>query len=152
MAEGLGQLGFWLMAGMIVAATIVAGAIRQRDKEREKQATLRALLEREGTAVTEVLAYLREKDAAEAAEAARERARSDETMKRWKRTSKVAFGIFAFAAGIYAFAALRFGLFHGSGSVLIPLVAMFGIWGLGVLVGWPRWRSAKQKNDPHRAA
>jgi hypothetical protein len=150
--EGLGELGFWLMMGMILVAMIVSGAIKERDKEREKQATLRALLEKEGTAVTEVLAYMREKDAAQAAAAAYVFAESAEAMKRWKRRLKVAMGIFAFAAGIYAFGFLRFGLFHGSGSLLIPLGAMFGIWGLGLLIGWPMWRSAKQKNDAHRAA
>ena len=35
--EDLGALGFWLMIGMIVAASIVAEAL----KEREKQAMLR---------------------------------------------------------------------------------------------------------------
>lgn len=147
----LGELGFWLMVGMIVAATIVSGAIKERDKEREKQATLRALLEKEGTAVTEVLAYMREKDAAEAAAAAYVFAKSAEAMRKWKRRLRIAMAIFAFAAGIYAFGALRFGLFGGSGSLLIPLAAMFGIWGLGLLVAWPLWRSVKQKRGalPH---
>jgi hypothetical protein len=44
--EGLGELGFWLAVGMVVAASIVAGAIKERDKERERLTTLRALLER----------------------------------------------------------------------------------------------------------
>src|SRR5690606_16564588 len=83
--DGLGALGFWLMVGMITTATLVYEAIRDRDKERERQATLRALLAKEGTAVTEILAYMRERDAAETAEAARERAKSDATMKRWNR-------------------------------------------------------------------
>ena len=94
------------MMGMILVAMIVSGAIKERDKEREKQATLRALLEKEGTAVTEVLAYMREKDAAQAAAAAYVFAESAEAMKRWKRRLKVAMGIFAFAAGIYAFRGL----------------------------------------------
>jgi hypothetical protein len=145
----LGEFGFWLMMGMVVVAMIVSGAIKERDKEREKQATLRALLEKEGTAVTEVLAYMREQDAAQAAAAAYLFAESAEAMKRWKRRLKVAMGIFAFAGGIYAFAALRFGLFRGSGSLLIPLVAMFGIWGLGLLIARPIWRSAKQTNGAH---
>lgn len=141
MELGLGQLGFWLMLGMISAATIVSNAFKERDKAREKQATLRALLEKEGAAVTEVLAYMRERDAAEDAEAARALARSAETLKRWR----LAIGIFAFALGIYVFATLHFG--NRSASLLIPLVAMFGIWALGLLITQPSWRSVKQKND-----
>ena len=81
MEAGLGELGFWLMLGMIFAAIIVSEGIKERDQEREKQATLRALLEKDGKSATEVLAYMRERDAAEAAEAARVRARSGATMK-----------------------------------------------------------------------
>ena len=66
MEAGLGQLGFWLMLGMIIAAGTVSSALKERDKEREKQATLRQLLEKDGKSMIEVLAYLREKDAAEA--------------------------------------------------------------------------------------
>jgi hypothetical protein len=65
LGEGLGELGFWLAAGIVVAAMIVSGGRKEREKEREKQATLRALLEGAGENTTEVLAYLREKDAAE---------------------------------------------------------------------------------------
>lgn len=147
--DGLGALGFWLMVGMIATAALVYGAITERDKERERQTTLRALLAREGTAVTEVLAYLRERDAAEAAEAARERAKSDATMKRWNRQGRVAVGVAAFALGIYAFAALRYGLWRGSSPLLIPLAVTFVIWGLGLLVTRPVWRSFKQSNDAH---
>jgi len=147
--DGLGALGFWLMVGMITTATLVYEAIRDRDKERERQATLRALLAKEGTAVTEILAYMRERDAAETAEAARERAKSDATMKRWNRKGRAAMGVAAFAVGIYAFAALRYGLRQGSGSLLMPLAAMFVIWGLGLLITRPIWRSAKQSNDAH---
>ena len=149
MDEGLGELGFWLMIGMIVAAMIVSGGIKERDRAREKQVTLRALLEKEGSAVTEVLAYMREKDASEAAAAARDRARSDEAMKRWKRTwgKAIAIGISALAGGYLAGTALHFGPFRNSESDLIPLATMFAIWMLGLIMAWRSWRSAKQKND-----
>lgn len=81
----LGQLGFWLFLGMIIAASIVSGALKERDKEREKQALLRALLEKDGKSATEILAYLREKDAAEAAVAAAMNARSRAGLRRcWR--------------------------------------------------------------------
>jgi hypothetical protein len=76
MEKGLGDLGFWLAVGIVLAAMIVSGALKEREKERAKQALLRALLERdtalvgrEGEGITEILAYLREKDAEEAARA-----------------------------------------------------------------------------------
>src|SRR5690606_22521619 len=146
MEEGLGELGFWLMVGMVAAAMIVSGAIKERDRTREKQATLRALLEKEGAAATEVLAYLRERDAAEAAEAARERAVWDESSGRWKTKGKaLAIGIFALALGIYAGAALRYGIMRDSDSILVPLIAMSAIWVAGLFIAVPIWRSAKQK-------
>lgn len=149
MESGLGQLGFWLFLGLISAASIVSGALKERDRQREKQATLRALLEKDGGSATEVLAYLRERDAAAAAAAARVRARMDEAMKRWARRGKVAIGIFAFVVGIWAFGALRYGLLHGSGSLLIPLAVMVGIWVLGLIIVRPVWRSARQEDDAH---
>ena len=83
MEHGLGELGFWLAAGIVVAAMIVAGAIKERDRQaaaresqavaresqEKRQATLAALLEKGGGHVPEVLAYLRERDAAAAARA-----------------------------------------------------------------------------------
>ena len=145
----LGALGFWLMIGMVLAASIVSGAIRERDKEREKQAMLRALLEKEGNSVTEVLAYLREKDAAEAAAVARLRARARAFRKTAMRRSGVALGIFAVALGIYAFLAVHQGLMHGEGSIVLPLVALLGIWAAGLTIAWLMWRSGKQTHDVH---
>lgn len=144
--DGLGQLGFWLTAGMIAAAAIVSGALKERDKEREKQATLRALLEKDGKSAAEVIAYLREKDAAEVAEAARERASDSRT---WKRFAAVVTGILAFGIGIFAFGAVRYELMSGSGSVIIPIVPMLGIWAAGGIAATRIWRSANQKNDAH---
>jgi hypothetical protein len=150
MEAGLGQLGFWLFLGLIIAASIVSGAIKERDKEREKQATLRALLEMDGKSATEVLAYLRERDAAEAAAAA---AMSARFRTRLRRLPALAVGILAFYVGI------AIGL---SGTVwtgvlpdsvqLIPLVMMVGIWAVGLIVAVRLWRWAKQKDDAHRAA
>ncbi|HMN46313.1 MAG TPA: hypothetical protein PKE27_17175 [Povalibacter sp.] len=140
----MGELGFWLMVGMIVAAMIVADAL----KEREKQATLRALLEKEGKSATEVLAYMRERDAAKDAQAARERAtQSRQWRKLGRKLAAVVTGIVAFGAGIYAFGAVRFGLLNGSGAVFIPLAPMFGLWTAGLIIAIRMWRSANQKND-----
>jgi ABC-type transport system involved in cytochrome bd biosynthesis fused ATPase/permease subunit len=63
--EDLGELGFWLAMGVIVAAWILSNAGKERDKARQKQEMLRALLTAEGKNTTEILAYLRESDAAE---------------------------------------------------------------------------------------
>lgn len=150
--EELGELGFWLAVGMVVAANVVAGAIKERDKERERLTTLRALLESKGESATEVLAYLRERDAVQAAEAARARAFSAAAWAKLKSATAIVFGIFAFALGIWAFGALYFGLRQGSGSVLPPLLLTLGIWAVGLVVAWLIWRSSKQKNDAHPGA
>jgi hypothetical protein len=135
----LGYFGFWLFLGMIIAASIVSGALKERDKEREKQALLRALLEKDGTTATEILAYLREKDAAAAAMNARVRANLT-------RLLALAIGAFAFWLGIAALAG------NSAGSALLPLIAMVGILAAGLTIAWRVWRSAKQKDDAHPAA
>lgn len=140
MQAGLGQLGFWLFLGLIIAASIVSGALKERDKEREKQALLRALLEKDGKSATEILAYLREKDAAEAAMNARSRAGL-------RRLLALAIGIFALWLGIGSGPAA-----NSAGSNLLPLIAMLGIWAAGLTIAWRIWRSAKQKDDAHPAA
>lgn len=145
--EGLGELGFWLAVGMIIAASIVAGAIKERDKERERLAMLRALAESKSESATEVLAYMRERDAAHAAEAARARARTAAAWIRLKSRTPIAFGIFAFALGVWVFGAVRYGVRHGVGSVLVPLSLMLGIWAAGFVVAWLIRRSSQQKND-----
>jgi hypothetical protein len=146
----LGYLGFWLFLGMIIAASIVSGALKEREKERDKQALLRGLLEKDGKSATEILAYLREKDAAEAAVAA---AMSARFRTRLRRLPALAVGMLAFYVGI------AIGL---SGTVWtdvlpdsvqpIPLVMMVGIWAVGLTVAVRLWRWAKQKDDAHRAA
>jgi hypothetical protein len=150
MEAGLGQLGFWLFLGLIIAASIVSGAIKERDKERDKQATLRALLEMDGKSATEVLAYLREKDAAEAAAAAAMNARF---RSRLRRLPALAVGLLAFyvGIGIGLSGTVWTGVVPDSGQ-LIPLLMMIGIWALGLIVAVRLWRWAKQKDDAHRAA
>ena len=135
----LGQLGFWLFLGMIIAASIVSGAFKERDKEREKQALLRALLEKDGKSATEVLAYLRENDAAAAAMNAR-------SLAVVRRLAALAIGAFAFWLGIAALES------NSEGSELLPLIAMVGIPAAGLTIAWRIWRSAKQKDDAHPAA
>ena len=71
--EDLGELGFWLAVGIALAAWILSSGQKAREKERQKQETLRALLTAEGKSTTEILAYMRERDAAEQAERDRDR-------------------------------------------------------------------------------
>jgi len=141
--EGLGALGFWLMIGMIIAASILKDGL----KEREKQAMLRALLEKEGESVTEVLAYLRERDAAQAASSARLRAESAATRRRLK---PVAMGILAFVAVIVAGYLVGVSLHFALGSdSRIPGIPLFGGLAAAPIVAWLVWRSGKRKNDAH---
>src|SRR5262245_33342201 len=95
--EDLGDLGFWLGVGMVVAAAILAHGLKERERERQKQETLRALLAAEGRNTTDILAYMREKDAAEQAERDRDR----QWEKIWGR--RVLAGVAAFITGIAAF-------------------------------------------------
>jgi hypothetical protein len=143
MDAGLGQLGFWLFLGLIIAASILSGAIKERDKERDKQATLRALLEKDGKSVTEILAYLREKDAAEAAASAAMNARSRAAVR---RLVALAIGAVTFWLG---FAALDS---NSTGSALLPLIAAVGIPAAGLTIAWRIWRSATRTHDAQPGA
>ena len=155
MTGDLGALGFWLMLGMIVAASIVKGGLKERDKERDHQAMLRALLDKDEKTVTDVLAYLREKDAAE-----RELLRAMSGLNwRWPSgTRAVVMGILAFwgviATGFFTGLALHFsGLFDPAAKPdRIPLMVMLGIWTAGPIIAWRVWRSSKQKHDAHPGA
>ena len=148
--EGLGALGFWLMVGMILSAGTVTEGLKARDKERERQATLRALLGRDEKTVTEVLAYLREKDEAE-----RKLARAMSGLDwRWSSgTRAVAMGILAFVgvivAGFLVGVSLHFAL--GSES-RIPGIPLIGGLAAAPIVAWRVWRSSKRKHDAHPAA
>jgi hypothetical protein len=136
-------LGFWLFLGLIIAASIVSGAIKERDKEREKQATLRTLLEKNGNSVTEILAYLREKDVAEAAVAAAMNARSRAVVR---RLAALAIGAFTVWLGIAALES------NSTGSALLPLITSVGIPAAGLTIGWRIWRSATRTHDAHPGA
>lgn len=145
----LGALGFWLFLGMVIAAGTVTEGLKARDKERERQATLRALLDKDEKTVTEVLAYLREKDVAEL-KLQRQLSGLD---WRWPPgATAVAMGVLAFvgviATGVLLGAALGLGLYRGQQSA-IPFIAMFGIWAVAPIVAWRVWRSRKQKHDAH---
>ena len=146
--EGLGALGFWLMVGMILAAGTVTEGLKARDKERERQATLRALLEKDSKSVTEILAYLRERDDAERK---LQRALSGLDWHWPSGTRAVVMGILAFlgviVTGFLAGVALHFGLSPGSDR--IPLMAMVVIWATAPIIAWRVWRSSKQKNGAH---
>lgn len=149
----LGALGFWLFLGMVIAAGTVTEGLKARDKERERQATLRALVEKDEKTVAEILAYLRERDAAEL-KFQRQLSGLD---WRWPSgTRAVVMGILAFvgvvATGFFAGAALHFGFFSCSEFARIPLIVMFGIWATAPIVAWRVWRSRKQKHDAHAAA
>lgn len=97
--EDLGELGFWLAAGIALAAWILSTARTVQTVIREKQATIREImrLEAEGKSAPETLKYLREKDAAEQAERDRDR----QWEKIWGR--RVLAGVAAFIAGIAGF-------------------------------------------------
>src|SRR5262245_47256772 len=147
MTGDLGALGFWLFLGMLLAAGTVTEGLKARDKERERQATLRALLDKDEKTVTEVLAYLREKDAAEL----KFQRQMSGLEWRWSPgTRAVAMGILAFvgviATGFFAGAALQFGFLRDSKSA-IPVIAMFGIWAAAPIVAWRVWRSRKPRHD-----
>ena len=150
MTGDLGALGFWLMLGMIIAASIVKGGLKERDKEREKEATLRALLDKDEKTVTEVLAYLRERDDAD-----RKLLRQMSGLEwRWPTgTRAVVMGFLAFACvmatGFFTGAALHYGFFPGSEFGRIPLMVMLGIWAAGPVAAWRVWRSNRRKNDAH---
>jgi hypothetical protein len=115
MGQDFGQLGFWLAVGMVIAAMIVSGAIKERDSQRDSQAMQRAewerrqamrqtLLENAGDNMPEVLAYLRERDAAAAARGAEAMARMDaEARNRRKREPRVFATVGAFIVSVFAF-------------------------------------------------
>ncbi len=170
MDRGLGNLGFWLAVGIVVAAMIVSGALKARAKERETQATLRALLEKGGDNAAEVLAYLREKDAAAAP-----RVPTGMSGKRMTVRQETAFvgafitAMFAFMGGILALATQSRPSFPKlvfspeahrlipqyppvpTGlQAFLPVGVMLGIWAAGLVISvlFLAWGGlGKQKND-----
>jgi hypothetical protein len=151
--EGLGTLGFWLMLGMVLAAGTLSEALKARDKEREREATLRALLDKDSQSVTDILAYLRERDEAERK---LQRALSGLEWHWSPAAAAVAKGLVAFvgviATGFFVGLALAYGFFGFSESASIPLFTMLVIWATGPVIAWRVWRSARQKNDAPPAA
>jgi hypothetical protein len=141
--QGLGDLGFWLAVGAALAAMIVSGALKERDKERERQATLRALLEKGGEGATAVLAYLRERDAAEAARAHAK-----------LNVSPTGGAVVVVAFSIFV-GALAYTLLAGPGTRSFASFTMFAIWIVGLVVAglvFVRARFGKHKNDAQRDA
>src|SRR5690606_14556207 len=139
--EDLGDLGFWLAAGIVVAAAIMAHGLKEREKERQKQETLRALLTVEGKNTTEILAYMRERDAAEQAERDREKEAGD----------PVGAGIVAFIVGLISFvgglAVLAVIIRVAGGptpvSLLIAIPVMLAIWYGGLRLAFLTWRGLR---------
>jgi hypothetical protein len=98
--ENLGELGFWLAVGAVVAAWIVSSGLKEREKERQKQETFRALLTAEGAEgrnTTEILAYMRERDAVE------EKREGELQVSRNKAVRKLLAVLAGLAAGAVAF-------------------------------------------------
>ena len=131
--ENLGDLGFWLAVGAVIVALIVRGWL----KERDKQALLRDLMKAEGEGkVSEVLAYLRERDAAE----------DELTRKMWGlgtggdrkdgKTGAIAVativGIVALLGGLISLALLS----ERTDSGLVPIYAMTAFWLVGGAMAW----------------
>ena len=146
--EGLGALGFWLMLGMVLAAGTVSRGLKERDKEREREATLRAMLGKDERTVTEVLAYLRERDAAER----QLLLRLSGMDWQWPSGTRAVLAFLAvIAAGWFAGASLDFWVVRSTESA-IPHIAMFVVWAAAPIVAWRVWRSSRQKHDAHPGA
>lgn len=136
--EGLGELGFWLAVGASLVALIMSGG----RKEREKQVTLRRMmeLEAEGKLTPQTLAYLREKDAAE------EKLERESWGLNMTARQELAFAaafvvvLIAFLGGLTAFV-----IPETQGIASIGL--MLTIWAAGLVIAWLIWRfSREQKN------
>jgi hypothetical protein len=123
--DDLGDLGFWLAVGIVIAATIVAGALKERAKESERQATIREMmrLEAEGKLTPETFKYLREKDEAE-------RLAAEQVARDMKGGDWVVPGFLAFIVGVLSFVV---------GLVILPLVIRLagGPTAVSLLIGIP---------------
>jgi hypothetical protein len=159
LGEGLAALGFWLAVGVAVAATIVSGARKEQEKEREKQATLRALLEKGGENTPEVLAYLREKDAAEERRAHNAWIAMGGNMSPREVVGFVgAFMVMMLAmiGGLIALGELSQPPFLLPGAepatrdplvALAPVGVMFGVWAAGFVIAWLVWRLSRERKN-----
>lgn len=140
--EGLGDLGFWLAVGAVLVALIVSGAW----KEREKQATIRAMmeLESEGKLPPETLAYLRERDAAEE-KFRREVWDWDFTRQQWAIAGTMAAFVVVILAILLAFMVFAFGEMQGLAAVGVPMAIL----AVGLAIAWTTWHfSRDRKNGP----
>ena len=132
--EDLGELGFWLAVGIVLAAMIVSGAQKERERERQKQETLRALLTAEDKSTAEILQYMRERDAAEAAQAHAQWVAMGGNMSGRSAaalTGASIIGGLSFVGGMFSFAHLG-----GRESGFLPIVTMLGIWVGGLIVAF----------------
>jgi hypothetical protein len=136
--EGLGELGFWLAVGAVVVALIVRGWL----KERDRHAMLRDLARMEtGSGMTEVLAYLRERDAAE----------EKLTRQMWGldfgagmtggSIAAVGVGIVAFLGGLISLALMS----ERTESGLLPIGVMAAFWATGGAIAWLIVHRSRQK-------
>jgi len=153
MTGDLGALGFWLMVGMILAAGTLSEALKTRDKERERETTLRALLEKDEKTVTEVLAYLRERDAEERKLQRRLSGIDWWNGLNWRRIGAVVAAIVVAVAALCVGLLSNFVIFKGAESRLVPLGMMVACWVAGGVIAWLIVRSSpNKKNDGHPGA
>ena len=189
MSNGLGELGFWLAVGVVVAAVIIAGAIKDRNSQaaardaaeanrasRERTEAMRAsLLENAGGNIPEVLAYLRERDAAAAARS-EEMWRRQAVMERERKANegRVMAFVAAFVVSFFAFIGglVAADQHHGyvprvvysaqagrmvlepppppptGWEAFLPVGAMLVVWAAGLIVAaLILWRFGKRKHD-----
>jgi hypothetical protein len=131
--EDLGEIGFWLAVGIVVAALILAGSQKERETERQKQETLRALLTTDGKSTSEVLQYMRERDAAQ-----QKREHDIWIASGGNFTGRMAAAVVAKLVGLFAFiAGIPFGVgaWQETGSWIVGVSLALGIWAGGAFLG-----------------
>jgi hypothetical protein len=141
--EELGRLGFWLAAGIALAAWIISEGLKERTKERETQATLREMmrLEAEGKLTPETLAYMRARDPLAAAVV-------DLTKGGGKTSaSEVALGVgvFSFFGGVL----LGIMTLAVTKSWVVPVIVMPSAWAAGGLIALVIYLVFRKKDPPH---
>lgn len=128
--EDIARGAFWLAVGIVIAAAIIADALKKRAREHETQVTLREMmrLEAEGKSAPETLKYIRERDEADRLAAAQA---ATETSGDRVGAFILAFivGLVSFVAGLAVFA-LPIRAMGGPTtlSVLISVVALLIVW------------------------
>jgi hypothetical protein len=145
--ENLGELGFWLAVGAVVAAWILSNGQKEREKHRQRQETLRTILTLEGKDTADILAYLRENDTAE------QKREGDRRMavNRAVRTALTAFA--ALVAAVAAFL-VTVRVFNGHGvqpqswQALVVLLAPFAVGALAAFFVYVLIRGKKNVPPP----